>query len=302
MNISRALKRTFFIIFLPLLLTGCKHFSLLDPQGPIARAEMHLLIDAVLLMLIVVIPVILLTLGISWHYRASNTSAEYRPNWCHSNKIEMVCWGVPIIIIAILAVMTWTSTHALDPYKPIKVKGKEPIVVEVVALDWRWLFIYPKQNIATVNTLHIPVNTPIALEITADAPMNSIEIPRLAGQIYAMPAMKTQLHLLADNPGIYKGFSANYSGNGFSHMKFNVTAESNHTFKQWVSHVKQAHNTLSLARYKKLAQKNMNAKPIHFSSVESRLFNYVIVQYMVPNGSKMTTMSVPYIFKNNKQT
>lgn len=283
------------------LLAGCKHMSLLDPKGTIALAEMRLLVDAVLLMLIVVIPVILMALIISWYYRASNEKADYRPTWCHSNKIEIVCWGVPIVIIVILAIMTWNSTHALDPYKPLKIEGKEPVEIQVVALDWRWLFIYPKQGIATVNYFHIPVNTPIALEITADAPMNSIEIPRLAGQIYAMPAMKTQLHLDATSAGTYGGFSANYSGDGFAGMKFDVVAESDDAFKQWVAKAKSTNNDLSLARYKKLAQKSTDTKQQTFSSVEDRLFNYIIVQYMVPNGTKMNTMTVPYMFKNSNQ-
>ena len=301
MKTFRTALRIFFLATASFLLVGCKHMSLLDPQGRIAQAEMRLLVDAVILMLIVVIPVIIMTLCISWRYRASNTKADYRPNWAHSNKIEAVCWGVPIVIIAILAVMTWVSTHALDPYKPIEIKGKKPVVIQVVALDWRWLFIYPEQKIATVNYFHIPVNTPIALNITADAPMNSIEIPRLAGQIYAMPAMKTQLHMDAFNAGVYKGFSANYSGDGFAGMKFDVTAESTDSFNQWVSQVKQASNDLSLARYKKLAKKNMDTKTMSFSSVEDRLFNYIIVQYMVPNGKKMNTMSIPYMFKNSNQ-
>ncbi|MDF1760724.1 MAG: ubiquinol oxidase subunit II [Coxiellaceae bacterium] len=301
MKTFRTALRIFFLATASFLLVGCKHMSLLDPQGRIAQAEMRLLVDAVILMLIVVIPVIIMTLCISWRYRASNAKADYRPNWAHSNKIEAVCWGVPIVIIAILAVMTWVSTHALDPYKPIEIEGKKPVVIQVVALDWRWLFIYPEQKIATVNYFHIPVNTPIALNISADAPMNSIEIPRLAGQIYAMPAMKTQLHLDAFNAGVYKGFSANYSGDGFAGMKFDVTAESTDSFNQWVSKVKQSSNNLSLARYKKLAKKNTDTKTMSFSSVEDRLFNYIIVQYMVPNGKKMNTMSVPYMFKNSNQ-
>ncbi|MDF1796785.1 MAG: ubiquinol oxidase subunit II [Coxiellaceae bacterium] len=301
MKTFRSAIRTIFVMIACFLLVGCKHMSLLDPQGTIAHAEMNLLVYSVLLMLIVVIPVIFLTLGISWYYRASNPKADYRPEWCHSNKIEAVCWGVPIVIIVILAFMTWVSTHELDPYKPLQIEGKKPVVIQVVALDWRWLFIYPEQKIATVNYFHIPVNTPVALNITADAPMNSIEIPQLAGQIYAMPAMKTQLHLDAYNKGVFKGFSANYSGNGFAGMKFDVTAESTESFNSWVAKMKQSGNRLSLARYKKLAKQNMDTKPLSFSSVEDRLFNYIIVQYMVPNGSKMNTMTVPYMFKNSNQ-
>ncbi len=281
------------------LLVGCKHYELLNPQGTIARDEMHLLVYSVLLMLIVVIPVIIMTLGISWYYRSTNPKADYRPKWCHSNKIEAVCWGVPIVIIVILAFMTWQSTHALDPYKPLPAaNGEKELVVEVVALDWRWLFIYPQYNVATVNYMHIPTNTPIALNITADAPMNSLEIPQLAGQIYAMPAMKTQLHLDAFNPGTYKGFSANYSGDGFAGMMFDVTAQSEQDFGKWINSIKQGSDRLSLARYKQLAKKSNDTKPLAFSSVEDRLFNYIIVQYLVPNGTKKNTMTVPYMFKS----
>ena len=296
------LRAVFLILFttaMSCLLTGCKNLALFNPQGRIASSEMHLLIDAVLLMLIIVIPVILLTLIIAWRYRASNKKANYQPEWCHSNMIELVCWGVPIIIIIILGIMTWTSTHELDPYKPIVIKDKKTLTIQAVALDWKWLFIYPKQHIASVNFLQIPLYTPVRFEITADAPMNSMEIPRLAGQIYAMPAMRTKLYLTADHPGVYKGLSTNYSGDGFAGMVFKVKASSDQQFKDWVQSVKESPEKLTLANYKKLSKKSMNNKPEFFSSVQDQLFNYIIMQYLTPNGKNKTTKTVPLVFTDN---
>lgn len=268
-----------------LLLSGCKP-AMLDPKGVIALHEKQLLVDAVGLMLIVVIPVILLAFWVAFKYRASNTKAKYSPHWGHSTILELGWWLIPCIIITILAVLTWRTTHSLDPYRPLTIIEKEkkvkPIMVEVVALNWKWLFIYPDQKIATVNFLEIPVNTPIEFLITADAPMNSLEIPQLAGQIYAMPGMRTKLHIAASEAGDYRGFSANFSGDGFSGMEFTVRAVSNEDYANWVKSAQTAKDSLTSDAYNQLAQPSENNPVQYFTLAESDLFNDIMMKYMMP--------------------
>lgn len=259
--------------------------SILQPAGPVARDELDLMFTAMWLMLIVVIPVFILTAFIGWRYREGNTKANYRPDWDHNRLAESIWWGFPLVIILILSVITWNSSHRLDPFQPLAAETA-PMKVQVVALDWKWLFIYPEQNIATVNTLHIPDKTPIAFEITADAPMNSFWIPRLGGQIYAMAGMSTHLHLMADQPGTYRGSSANLSGRGFAGMNFITTAESKPNFKAWVNEVKQSPQNLNSDQYAKLAAPSENDIPTHYSSVTPQLYDKIIMKY-VPSGHHM---------------
>lgn len=267
-----------------LVLSGCSNIMLLNPQGSVAGDEKHLLIAAVLLMLIIVVPVIILSFVITKKYRATNTKAKYRPDWGHSTLIEMVCWSVPCVIIVILAAITLVTTRSLDPYKPLDVKGK-PLTVQVVALNWRWLFIYPEQKIATINFLQIPVNRPVQFLITADAPMNSFQIPQLGSQIYAMPGMQTKLHLIANNPGDYYGFSASYSGHGFANMHFTARASSEDEFNKWVNSVKQSKNKLTAETYKILVPDSEDTKIQYFASAPTTLFNDIIMKFMMPmNG------------------
>ena len=235
-----------------LALGGCK-LAVLDPKGLIAATQKNLFIDAVLLMLIVVIPVIIMSFVFTWKYRIKNTDAKYAPNWSHSTLIESVCWAIPIIIIGILATITWISTHQLDPYRPLDIK-KKPILIEAVALNWKWLFIYPEQHIATINYVQIPAHVPIRFYVTADAPMNSLAIPQLAGQIYAMTGMRTKLNLIADEPGTYSGLSTNFSGDGFSGMHFIVKATSQSAFNRWVHATQKAPNRLTMTKYNRLAK------------------------------------------------
>ncbi len=220
-----------------LMLSGCNS-ALLDPKGAIGVQEKELIITALLLMLIVVIPVILMTIYFAYRYRASNTEEEYAPEWSHSTKIEVVVWTIPIIIIAILATITWRSTHELEPSKPLESDVK-PMTIEVVSLDWKWLFIYPEENIATVNYVAFPKDVPVQFKLTSDNIMNAFFIPRLGTQIYAMPGMVTKLNLIANHEGDYKGFASNYSGEGFSQMKFTASAMSDRAaFLNWVQKVK----------------------------------------------------------------
>lgn len=269
------------------LLNGCQAV-VLDPKGIIAADEKKLLIDAVLLMLIVVIPVIILTLVIAYRYRASNTKAKYRPDWSHSYILEAGWWLIPIIIIAILATLTWRTTHALDPYKPLNVKGK-PLTIQVISLDWKWLFIYPDQNIATINFVEFPVNTPITFLITSDAPMNSFMIQQLAGQIYSMAGMQTQLHLIANALGDYSGRSVSFSGDGFAGMTFTARVVSAKDYSKWVQSVKASPKSLTNAGYDQLAKPSENNPVVYYSSVTNNLFNNVIMKFMGPDMPSMSS-------------
>lgn len=256
---------------------------LFDPKGLIAADEKNIMIFAMLIMLTVVIPVILLTLLFAWRYRASNTKATYRPEWAHSILIEIICWSIPMIIIAILAVITWSSSHQLDPYRPLIIGNKEPIEIEVIALDWKWLFIYPKEQIATVNFVQFPVNTPIKFLITSEGPMNSFLIPQLAGQIYAMAGMQGTLYLAADSTGDYMGISANFSGRGFSDMKFIARASSIENFNKWVASIKNSGSpVLTIEQYQLLAKPSRGNSVINYSSVNPTLFETILMQNMMP--------------------
>ncbi|HGJ5875789.1 MAG TPA: ubiquinol oxidase subunit II [Arsenophonus sp.] len=261
------------------LLTGC-NMVLMDPKGAIGIEQKKLILTALGLMLIVVIPVIFMAIIFARKYRATNQQSTYRPNWAHSNKIELVCWIVPIIIIIILAVITWKTTHQLDPYKPLE-SDKKPITIQVISTDWKWIFVYPEKNIATVNEIAIPVGVPINFKVTAESVMNSFFIPALGGQIYAMAGMQTKLHLIANEPGTYKGFSSSYSGHGFSNMKFNVIATSNMAdFDKWVQKVKASNKTLdSMAAFKELAKPSHNVPVIYFSSVKPNLYEDLILKF-----------------------
>ncbi|MHA2804281.1 ubiquinol oxidase subunit II [Vibrio campbellii] len=262
-----------------LMLAGCNS-ALLDPKGSIGVQEKELIITALLLMLIVVIPVILMTIYFAYRYRESNTGEEYAPDWSHSTKIEVVVWTIPIIIIAILAAITWRSTHDLEPSKPIESDVK-PITIEVVSLDWKWLFIYPEENIATVNYVAFPKDVPVQFKLTSDNIMNAFFIPRLGTQIYAMPGMVTKLNLIANHTGDYKGFASNYSGEGFSQMKFTASAMEDRTaFLKWVQQVKASPDRIEdWEQFRSLASPTV-AEPVKlFSSVPPFLFTDVVTQH-----------------------
>ncbi|MFJ5258214.1 ubiquinol oxidase subunit II, partial [Pseudomonas sp. NPDC088414] len=227
--------------------------TLLNPTGQVGLEQRNLIITATLLMLLVVVPVIVMTFLFAWKYRASNKDAVYTPKWSHSTKIEVAVWTIPVLIIIALGYITYISTHKLDPYRPIESDVK-PVTIEVVALDWKWLFIYPEQGIATVNKIVFPAHTPVNFRITSDAVMNSFFIPGLGGQIYAMAGMTTRLHLIADRNAEMDGISANYSGAGFTGMKFKAIATSQEDFDAWVSEDKKAPKQLEPAEYAALAK------------------------------------------------
>lgn len=267
------------------LLSGCDS-ALLDPKGQIGLEQRSLILTALGLMLIVVIPAIAMAIGFAWKYRASNKAAKYSPNWSHSNKVEAVVWTIPILIILFLAVLTWKTTHALEPSKPL-VNDAKPVTIEVIAMDWKWFFIYPEQGIATVNEIAFPANTPVEFKITSNSVMNSFFIPRLGSQIYAMAGMQTKLHLIADVAGTYDGISSNYSGKGFSGMKFKAIATPDmDTFNLWVAKAKQSPAVMNdMATYDKLAAPSEYNKVEYFSAVKPDLFKDVIDKFMAHGKS-----------------
>ncbi|MGF6484249.1 ubiquinol oxidase subunit II [Paraburkholderia sp. JPY419] len=286
---GRALGRpaSFISAGLMLLLSGCSNLDILNPKGSVGLAERDLIATSVWAMLIVVVPVILMTLFFAWRYRASNRNAEYKPGWTHSTAIEVVVWTIPALIILFLAVLTWKSTHELDPYRPLESQIK-PINVEVVALDWKWLFIYPDLGIASVNQLAIPVGTPVNFRITSDTVMNSFFIPQLGGQIYAMAGMQTRLHLIADHTGDYAGLAANFSGKGFSDMKFRTLAWSPEEFNAWVEKVRASSDRLDMDRYHAVSEPSEKDPVRYFSTVDPKLFNNIIAKYN--NGNVIDNM------------
>jgi cytochrome o ubiquinol oxidase subunit 2 len=279
------------------LLSGCDAV-LMSPSGDVAVQQRDLIVVATLLMLLVIVPVIIMTLLFAWRYRASNTRATYSPEWDHSTVLELLIWAVPLLIIIALGAVTWVSTHQLDPYRPLdRIDAQravpaemEPLVVEVVAMDWKWLFLYPRQGIATVNEMAAPVDRPIRFKITSTTMMNSFFIPALAGQIYAMAGMETKLHAVINEPGVYDGFSANYSGAGFSDMRFKFHGLDNGDFEQWVQEVKASDDTLSRDLYLSLEQPSVD-EPVHYySSVMPGLYEAILNRCVEPGSLCMKDM------------
>lgn len=255
--------------------------ALLNPAGAIGLAERGLMLHAVEFMLIVALPVLTLLFYFSWRYRANSGQGSeqpaYAPNWERARMDELIWWAIPLEIVLVLGALTWTSTHELDPRRPIE--GPAPLVIEVVALDWKWLFIYPEEKIATVNYVAMPVNRPVRFEITADAPMNSFWIPKLGGQIYAMTGMKTELNLVANKAGEYGGLSANYSGTGFAGMKFTVAAMDAGAFADWVASSQAFPDSLTWDAYQTLREPHENYGVRYYGEVESGLQAKIIQSF-----------------------
>lgn len=283
------LKHTF-AFFLLLLFTAllaiflypyAMNSAVLDPKGIIGLKEEDLMYIASFLMLIVVIPVLIMTFVFCVRYRASNKNAEYDPEWNHNTLAEAIWWGFPFLIILILSVITWKSSHELDPYKPFN-SNLKPVRIQVVALQWRWLFIYPDYKIASMNFLQFPEGIPVSFEITADAPMNSFWIPELGGQIYAMPGMSTKLHLMADQSGDFRGSSANLSGIGFSGMHFIARASAPEEFEKWVQSIRQSGHPLGLKEYNHLIPATQDNSIITYVLKDEGLYDGIVMKYMMP--------------------
>lgn len=255
--------------------------AVFSPKGLIALQQRDIIYVATMQMLVIVIPVLILAFIICIRYRASNKQAEYHPNWDHDAMAETVWWGFPFLVVVLLSIVTWKSSHDLDPYKPLQ-KSIEPVKIQVVALQWKWLFIYPEHNVASVNFFQFPVLTPITFEITADAPMNSFWIPQLGGQIYAMPGMRSKLHLIANEVGDYRGSSANLSGKGFAGMTFTAKASTPEDFKKWVELASSSSNGLGKEDYQQLVKPSEYNPAMAYSLKDSDLFNQILMKYMMP--------------------
>lgn len=260
------------------LLSGCD-MALMDPKGAVGLEQRNLIFIATGLMLIVVIPVFIMTIWFAWRYRAGNQQATYTPKWAHSNKIELVVWTVPCLIILILGYITWQTSHSLDPHKPLE-SDKPALQINVVAMDWKWLFIYPQQGIATVNEIAIPVDVPIHFRVTSETVMNAFFIPQLGSQVYAMAGMNNDLHLIANEAGTFKGIGSNYSGHGFSGMKFATHALPQADFDAWVAKVQQAPDGLDSAGYTALSKPSQDVPVTYFSSVRPGLYEEIIQKFM----------------------
>jgi cytochrome o ubiquinol oxidase subunit 2 len=249
--------------------------GVLDPQGPVASAERLILLNATAIMLVVVIPVIVLTLAFAWWYRASNKRATYSPDWSYSGHIELVVWSIPAMVVILLAGVAWNGAHVLDP--PHKIEADvTPIRIEVVSLDWKWLFIYPDQRVATVNQLVVPSGTPIEFALTSATVMNAFFVPQLGSQIYTMPGMTTRLNLMADLPGDYPGLSSQFSGDGFSDMHFALHAVPGSVFQSWLARTRGEGTALDADSYSRLERASSNTQPERYGSVDPELFKHIV--------------------------
>ena len=265
-------------------LAGCSKAVVLNPAGDVAAQQGQLVITATLLMLVIIVPVIALTLFFAWKYRQGNTEAEYDPEWHHSTKLELVIWSVPLAIIIILGALTWVTTHKLDPYRPLDridaqrpvPAGLKPLEVQVVAMDWKWLFVYPEQGIALVNELAAPVDRPIHFKLTATSTMNAFYVPDLAGMVYAMPGMQTELHGVINKAGVFPGLASHNSGAGFSGMTFKFHGLSDAGFAQWVQQAQAEGQTLDKSTYLQLAKPSERDPVQRFARVDADLYDRVL--------------------------
>jgi len=293
---SRLIRRLL-LLSLPALLAGCDAV-VMSPSGDIAMQQRNLIVIATVLMLLIVVPVMVLTGLFAWRYRQSNTKATYSPDWNHSTQLELVIWSAPLLIVIALGAVTWIATHTLDPYRkldrldanrPIPADVK-PLKVQVVALDWKWLFIYPDYGIASVNEMAAPVDVPIEFQITASSVMNAFYVPALAGMIYAMPAMETKLHAVINKPGDFEGFSSNYSGAGFSHMRFRFLARDGAAFDRWVADVRARPESLTREAYQVLEKPSEREPVRHYGTAMAGLYDAILNLCVEPTKMCMHDM------------
>lgn len=281
-NGSRSFLVAALILLMPML-GGCD-MVVMNPSGDIAVQQRDLIVISTILMLLIIVPVMALTLFFAWKYRESNKDADYAPEWDHSARLEIVIWSAPLAIIIALGTITWISTHKLDPYRPLEridssrplAQGTKPLTVEVVALDWKWLFIYPDYGIATINELAAPVDVPITFKLTSSSVMNSFYIPALAGQVYAMTGMQTKLNAVINKEGEYGGFSANYSGHGFSNMRFAFHGLSAEGFEAWVAKVRTRGGSLGRQEYLEVEKPSERDPVRYYGSVDPKLYDAVL--------------------------
>ncbi len=273
------------MIGLTLLVSGCdfSYMSTMDPVGPIGETERDITLLTILLMAFVFIPILGMTIAIAWRYRSTSTNSKYTPDWDHSWLVELFAWGGPIIILIILAVMTWISTHDLDPYKAIESDAK-PIRIDAVATDWKWLFIYPEEGVASVNEFAFPKNVPLEIHLTSNSVMNAFMIQRMGTQIFAMSGMQTKLHLMSRETGNFDGGNYQYTGDGFSKMRFLARAMTEDNYQQWLDQVRSQGSAIDLTKFQKFAQPSVADGVTYFAPVQDGLFDKIINQFREPGA------------------
>ncbi|MGH7025053.1 MAG: ubiquinol oxidase subunit II [Caulobacteraceae bacterium] len=276
---------------LAMALGGCR-LALLDPAGPVGAGEKLILLDAVAVMLAIVIPTIVATLAFAWWYRASNPRARRLPDWSYSGRVELVVWSIPALVVMFLGGMAWVSSHDLDPAAPIPSQAK-PLRVQVVSLDWKWLFLYPDQGVASVNRLVLPVGTPVRFQLTSGSVMTAFFIPRLGSMIYTMNGMVTPLNLRADRPGRYFGEASHFSGSGFSDMNFAVDVVTPAAFAAWASGARGAGPVLDDAAYEALSRQSARVPPFTYRAFAPNLFDDIVLQRLPPGPGPQTESSDP---------
>jgi len=271
----------------PFLLEGCSG-AILSPVGPVGKAERTILLNSVAIMLAIVIPTILATLAFAWWFRASNRRARYLPTFAYSGRIELIIWSIPALVVFFLGGIAWIGSHELDPARPLS-SSQKPLEVDVVSLDWKWLFIYPDQGVASVNRLVAPVGVPLHLRITSATVLNVFFVPRLGSEIYAMNGMASQLNLQADEPGVFPGLAAHFSGDGFSDMNFAMQAVTPTDFATWTDTTRSAAGPeLDNATYRTLLQQSENVKPYTYRAVQAGLFDAILSQRLPPGDGPQT--------------
>ncbi len=265
----------------PVALTGCG--GVMDPQGPVGAAERTILLNSLAIMLAIVVPTIIATLGFAWWFRAGNKKARYLPDWAYSGRVELVVWSIPILVVLFLSGVIWVGSHQLDPYRPLRAGGR-PVEVQVVSLDWKWLFIYPAQGVASVNELVVPAGVPVHFSLTSAGVMNAFFVPQLGSMIYTMNGMVSQLHLQADRPGNYYGMSTQYSGDGFSDMHFVTRAVPPDQFANWIARTKSSGPVLDPRSYEGLARHSVERRPFTYRAVAPGLFDAIATQKIPPSS------------------
>jgi cytochrome o ubiquinol oxidase subunit II len=274
-------------LLVPWVLAGCHHLAVLSPAGPIASANRTILLDALAIMLAIVVPTLLATLAVAWWFRASNTRARRSLTLTYSGRIELIVWSIPALVVFFLGGIAWIGSHLLDPARPLPSSTK-PLEIQVVSLDWKWLFIYPEQGVASVNDVVAPVGVPLHFQITSASVFNVFFVPRLGSEIYSMYGMTTQLNLQADRPGIYHGLSAHFSGDGFSDMAFDLHAVTPEEFSAWTDATSGSGPVLDEAAYRKLLTQTQNLKPYTYRAVEHDLFSDIVSQKLPPGEGPIT--------------
>jgi cytochrome o ubiquinol oxidase subunit 2 len=282
------------VVFLaPIVLTACQA-AVLDPKGIVGIAEKTLMIDSLAIMLAIVLPTIAATFVFAWWFRASNTKAKYLPDFTYSGQLELIVWGIPILVIMLLGGVMWIGSHDLDPAKPLASKTP-PLEIQVVSLDWKWLFIYPNQGVASVNQLVLPAAVPIHFYLTSASVMSAFFIPQLGSMIYTMNGMTTQLNLQADAPGTFHGLASHFSGDGFPSMHFDVHAVSAEQFAAWIETTRTTGPTLDAASYTALAKQSMNISPFTFRATTPELFQQIATQVLPPGPGPQTGRPNPTV-------